>query len=94
MDPVTAIGLVARIIQLIGVIAKAEYLNDGKDAITEWQTPVQEVAGLLTYLRSLKYQVEEAKETDTWFTCLRLLAVESGLLDRFGGAMEALVENF
>lgn len=94
MDPVTATGLVASIIQLIGVIAKAEEcLNDRKDAIKERQTPVQGVAGLLTYLKSLKYQVDEAKGTDAWFTCLRLLPVGSGLLDRFGGAMEALVKT-
>lgn len=94
MDPVTAIGLVASIIQLIDVTAKAvKYLNDVKDAPKDRQRLALEVTSLLTLLTNLRYQMEEAEATDTWFICLRSLGEENGLLDQFSGAMEALVKK-
>lgn len=94
MDPVTAIGLAASIIQLIDVTAKAvKYLNDVKDAPKDRQRLALEVTSLLALLTNLRYQMEEAEATDTWFRCLRSLGEKYGLLDQFSGAMEALVKK-
>lgn len=92
MDPVTAIGLVASIIQLIDVTAQTiKYLNDIKEAPKDRGRLARETTSLLGLLTDLRYRVEEAKSAEPWFTSVRALGVEGGPLSQFYEAMETLV---
>jgi hypothetical protein len=91
MDPVTAVGLAASIIQLIDATTTAvKYLNDVKDAPKDRGTPAREGSSLLALFTDLRYRLEEAESTDPWFTGVRSLGVEGGPLDQFKDAMEEL----
>jgi hypothetical protein len=92
MDPVTAVGLAASIVQLIDTTIKViGYLNDVKDAPKDRATLARESTSLLTLFTDLRYWVEETTETDPWFTNIRSLGVKGGPLDLFKEAMEGLV---
>jgi len=94
MDPATAVGLAASIIQLIDVTTKAiKYLNDVKDAHKDRARLAREATSLLALLTDLRYRVEETESTDPWFTAVRLLGVEGGPLERFKRAIVELVRK-
>jgi hypothetical protein len=94
MDPVTGVGLAASIVQLIDVTTKAiKYLNDVKDAPKDRAKLAKEATSLLVLLTDLRYRVEEAKSTDSWFTGVRSLGVEGGPLDQLKEAMEELARK-
>jgi hypothetical protein len=94
MDPVTAIGLVANIIQLIDATTTAiKYLNDVKDAPKDRATLAREAANLLVLLMDLRCKVEEAEPTDPCFIGVRSLGVKGGPLDQFKEAMENLAKE-
>jgi hypothetical protein len=91
MDPVTAVGLAAIIVQLIDATTKAiQYLNDVKDAPKDRAALAREAASLLALFIDLRYRLEEAESMDLWFTSVRSLGVEGGPLDQFQEAMEEL----
>jgi hypothetical protein len=91
MDPVTAVGLVASIVQLIDSTTKVvKYLNDVRDAPKDRARLAQEAASLLALLTSLRYRVEESNPTDSWFSGVRSLGGPGGLLEQFREAMEKL----
>ena len=91
MDPVTAVGFVAVVVQLIGVTSKVvNYFNDVKDAPKEQAKLAQEVAGLLVLFTDLRYRVEETESTDPWFTGLHSLG---GPLTEFKSAMEDIANQ-
>jgi hypothetical protein len=94
MDPVTAVGLIASIVQLIDATAKAiKYLNYVKDAPKDRARLALEATSLLVLLTDLRYRVEEVGTTDPWFTAVRLLGVEKGPLEQFKEAMEMLIRK-
>jgi hypothetical protein len=94
MDPVTVVGLVASIVQLIDATTKAiKYINDVKDAPRERARLAREATSLLALLTDLRYRVEEAKSMEPWFTSVRLLGVEGGPLEQFNGAIEDLARK-
>jgi hypothetical protein len=94
MDPVTAIGLVANIIQLIDATTTAiKYLNDVKDAFKDRATLAREAANLLVLLMDLRCRVEEAEPTDPCFIGVRSLGGKGGPLDQFKEAMENLAKG-
>jgi hypothetical protein len=65
MDPITAVGLAASIVQLINATTKAlKYLNDVKDAQKDRATLAREASSLLALITDLRNKVEEAEETD------------------------------
>jgi hypothetical protein len=65
MDPVTVIGLVAGIVQLIDTTTKAiKYINDVKDAPRDRARLAREATSLLALLTDLRYRLEESKSTD------------------------------
>lgn len=91
MDPVTAIGLVASVIQLIDVTVQTiKYLNDIKEAPKDRGRLARETTNLLALLTDLRYRVEEAKSAEPWFTSVRALGIEGGLLSQFHETMETL----
>ncbi|KAH0551049.1 hypothetical protein GP486_007597 [Trichoglossum hirsutum] len=94
MDPVTAVGLAASIVQLIDGTAKViKYLNDVKDAPKDRARLAREATSLLAILTDLRYKVEEANPTDPWFTGVLSLGVEGGPLDQFNEALEELTRK-
>jgi hypothetical protein len=94
MDPVTAIGLVASIVQLIDATTTAiKYLNDVKDAPKDRATLAREAANLLVLLMDLRCRVEEAEPTDPCFIGVRSLGVKGGPLDQFKETMENLANE-
>ena len=75
MDPVTAVGLVAALLQLIDVTAQTiQYINEVKDAPKQRGRLAREASGLLMLLTDLRYRVEEADESNAWFTGVRSLS--------------------
>lgn len=91
MDPVSALGLAAAILQLIDAATNAvKYLNDVRDAPKERAKLAREVAGLVPLLTDLKYQAEETKSIDPWFDGLQSLGGDHGPLTEFKEALEKL----
>ncbi len=91
MDPVTALGLVASVVQLIIATTKAVgYVNDVKNAPKERAKLARETTSLLALLTNLRYMLEEADTTEAWFSGIRTLGVENGPLDQYKEAMEEL----
>jgi hypothetical protein len=94
MDPITAVGLAASIVQLIDATTTAvKYLNDVKDAPKDRATLAREGSSLLALFTDLRYRVEEADSTGAWFAGVRSLGVEGGPLDQFKDAMEGLARK-
>jgi hypothetical protein len=84
MDPITAVGLIASIVQLIDTISKViSYLNDVKDTPKDRAKLARKASSLLLLLTDLRYRVEETNSTDSWFIGLRLLAGHGGPLIQF-----------
>lgn len=94
MDPVTAVGLVAAIIQLMDATMMAiKYLNDVKDAPKDRSKIARDATSLMVLLTDLRYRVEETDSTDPWFTGVRLLGVDGGPLDQFKEALDDLARR-
>lgn len=94
MDPITIVGFVAAVVQLIGVISKVvDSFNDMKDAPKNRAKLVREATGLLALFADLRYRVEETASTDPWFTGLRSLGAEGGPLMEFKSAMEDITDK-
>jgi len=91
MDPITAVGLAASIVQLIDTTTTViKYLNDVKDAPKDRAILAREGSSLLALFIDLRYRVEEADSTGAWFAGVRSLG---GPLDQFKDAMEELARK-
>ena len=96
MDPVTAIGAAASVLQLIGVAGKAiKYINDIKNAPRERFHLVQELNNLHEILIVLESRVDEAKMNgdDKWLSGLNSLTVKFGLIEQLGAALNSIVDK-
>lgn len=94
MDPITVVGFVAAIVQLIDVTSKVvNYFNDIKDAPKDRAKLSREAGGLLALLIDLRYRVEETTSTNPWFAGLRSLGGERGPLMDFKHAMEEIADK-
>ena len=94
MDPVTAIGLVSSIVQLIECTAKTiGYINHVKDAPKERARLAREATTLLSLLTDLRYRIDDAEKNDPWFSGLLLLGGVNGPLELFRGDMEVLAKK-
>jgi hypothetical protein len=80
MDPVTAIGLVASLAQLIEVTTKVlGFLNDVKNAPRARGELSLETANILTLLIRLRLRVEDTKSPNQiWFSSLKALTQPPG----------------
>ena len=93
MDPVTAIGLVASLNQLIGVTAKTiGYLNDVKDAPEDRAKLIQEASGLLARLTDLNYTLETADTMESWHGTVHSQGMKD-MLDLLQRSMEELAKK-
>ena len=97
MDPVSVIGLVASIVQLIETTSKViKYIDEVKDAPRERSSLASEAANLMPLLMTLKQRVETSSSTDAWFSSVRSLGVPGGpltelrlLMEQLGGKLKA-----
>jgi hypothetical protein len=91
MEPVTAVGLVASIVQLIDPTARLiKYLSEVKDAPEERETLSLEVANLMPLLMALKQRVDKASGNYHWFLSVYSLGVVGGPIALLQAAIEAL----
>lgn len=91
MDPITVVGFVVAVVQLIDVTSNVvKYFNDVKNAPKDRARLAREAVGLLGLLIDLRYRVEETTSTDPWFTGLRSLG---GPLMEFKRVMEDLADK-
>ena len=91
MDPITVLGMVAAIAQLIETTSKTvRYLNDVKGAPKDRAKLAQEATNLLSDFTRLRYRVEEAGSTDPWYIGIRSLGGAGGPLKDFESTMEDL----
>lgn len=94
MDPVTALGLVASIVQLIDTTTTViKYLNDVEKAPKDQARLAQEATNLLPLLTSMRDTVKEAKATDQCFSRICSLGSMNGPLDQLKEAMEDLAKK-
>lgn len=96
MDPITAIGAGASVLQLIAQAGKAiQYLNDVKNAPRERFRLTQELNSLCGILIELESRVDEAKTSgdDKWLRGLQSLTVKFGPIQQLGVALELIVEK-
>ena len=92
MDPVSAVGLAASIVQIINATAQTiQFLNDVKDAPKDRIKLLQEAAGFLGLLTSLRCRFEEANQDDPWY--VRVRALEGPCRDQYRLAMEDLAQR-
>lgn len=91
-DPVSAIGLVASIAQLIDATIKVvQYSNAIKNASRDQAKFAVEASSLLSLLISLRYDLENMKaKEDLWFAAIRSIAAPNGPLEQFSEMMEEL----
>ena len=91
MDPVTAIGLAASLINIMDAVMKViVVMNDIKGATKEQAAMVQEVTSLLPFLSSLKTRAEVSNETDPWFARAIMLAAPNGAIALLSNAITEL----
>lgn len=94
MDPITVVGFLAAVVQLIDVTSKAViYFNDVKNAPKERAKLAREATNLLSLFTELRYRVEETAATDPWFAGLRSLGGQGGPLMEFKDAMDAIADK-
>ncbi|KAF2175434.1 hypothetical protein K469DRAFT_647119, partial [Zopfia rhizophila CBS 207.26] len=94
MDPITAIGFAANIVQIIDAVVKVVgYLNDVKDAPKDRARLARESTSLLAFLTDFRYKVEESSTDDPWFSSIRLLAAPGGPLEQFRDEMDELARK-
>ncbi|KAL2042742.1 hypothetical protein N7G274_004501 [Stereocaulon virgatum] len=68
MDPVTAVGLVASIIQLVDATGKViKYVSGARDAPGERETLSLEAANLMPLLMALNQVVDKGSGNDPWY---------------------------
>ncbi|KAL8948818.1 MAG: hypothetical protein Q9222_005025 [Ikaeria aurantiellina] len=88
------IGGIASVAQLINLTTKTiKYLNSIKDASRDRASLLRESSSLLPLLVKLQDQINDAKQGDPWFDCVRSLSVEHGPLDQLRDALEQLVRR-
>ena|SRR2546421_349121 len=94
MDPISIVGLVASIVQVIGSMTTVlGILNDIKSAPKERSELALETTLLLGLLTSLRYRLEDSKQADPWFTAVRSLGVKNGPLEQLQLCMVDLAKK-
>ena len=95
MDPITVVGFLAAVVQLIDVTSKVvNYFNGVKNAPKDRAKLAREATGLLLLFTDLRCRVEEVtSSTDSWFTGLHSLGAAGGPLMEFKIAMEDVADK-
>ncbi len=96
MDPITAIGAGASVLQLIGVAGKAiGYLNEIKNAPRERFRLTQELNSLYGILIELESRVDESKASgdDQWLRGIQSLTLKFGPTEQLQTALNLIVNK-
>ena len=96
MDPFTAIGVGASVLQLIGAAGKAiKYLNEVKNAPRDRARLIQELNSLYGILIELESRVDEAQANgnEEWLKGLQWLTVKFGPIEQLGTALESIADK-
>jgi hypothetical protein len=94
MDPVTAIGLVASVGQLIAATANLiRYMNDVKEAPRDQARLALECANLVAFLTEFRYAIDDLDFKDPHLTGIQLLAGKNGALEQLTEAVNALYDR-
>ena len=94
MDPITGLGLVASVIQIIGATSTAiKYLNDAKDAPKDRAQLAQKVTNILVLLTQLRYRLEGADTKGAWYDGIRRLGIDNGPLQQLHRTMVSFAKN-
>lgn len=95
MDPITAVGLAASIVQLIGTVAKSiQYANEVRQAPKEMLQFTQESSNILSLLCRLRARVEESQvRSDPWVDGIVTLGSKDGVFDQLKEALEHIVDK-
>jgi hypothetical protein len=92
MDPITAIGLIASMVQLIDSMTSAlQHLNKIKNAPDSRAKLSLERTALLVRLARLRFQLEDCKRNGSWFAALRFLGVANRPLEQLKHTMEEIM---
>jgi len=76
------------ILQVTNEIAK--YLKNAKDAPKERQRFAEEASNIEGLLRDLSSRLLRSSGDEPWFSAIRILSVEGGILDQFHGELKDL----
>ena len=94
MDPCSAVGLAASILQIINTTAQIiQYLKDFREAPEERAQIQWEADSLLGLLRGLRDRVEHANQKDPWYVQICSLQGQGGPLDHYQSVMIALAKK-
>ena len=94
MDPCSAVGLAASILQIINTTEQIiQHLKDIRNAPEERAQIQREAVSLLGLLMNLRDRAEHANEKDPWYVQICSLARQGGPLDQYQSAMIALAKK-
>ena len=95
MDPITAVGLAASIVQLITAAGKtAQCVNEIVEAPKELLDFAQEASNLLSLLYHLRNRVQESQGQDgPWVDSMAALGGKDGLLDQLRVALTRVADK-
>jgi hypothetical protein len=94
MDPITAVGFVASVGQLIDAAAGlVRYINDVKNAPRDRARLALECANLVAFLTQFRYAIEDLDLKHPQLTGIRLLAGEDGPLEQLTEAIKTLFDK-
>ena len=94
MDPISALGLAASIIQIIDATTTTiKYLNDVKAAPKDRAQLAQEATSILVLLTQLRYRLEGADSEDPWYNGIRRLGTDNGPLQQLHDTMVSLADK-
>jgi hypothetical protein len=88
MDGLSVAASVIAVLQLTSEVIG--YLKDLKDAPKDCQQCESEASNLHGLLINLLYHLNQRKTGDTWYTAVRALNVENGILDQYRQALVLL----
>jgi hypothetical protein len=91
MDPITVIGLVASVVQLIDTtLLVIQYVNDVKSSSADQARFGLEASSLLSLLMTLRFDLEGSTQDDAWFVGIRSMGTKGGPLDQLREALETV----
>lgn len=93
-DPISLVGLVAGVAQLIDSTRKVvQYCKEIKHAPKGKAMFAQESSSLLSLLISLRDDLKKANENDHWPTALRATELEGGLIDQLSQSLKEVTRK-
>jgi len=94
MDPVSAIGLVASVIQTLSAVGELiKYVNEVKNASDDKARLAREAASLVVFLTGFRYDIEQLDLKDSRYSGLSQVAAEDGPLNQLLATVGRLLKK-